>query len=88
MTKSDILKNIPDAGGMNGKNCWEAIVISEIPVSEGPFARVFANESSNHNPLLEKQEQNRAKVKRVLFYAGIAVVIGIVAFIIIKKHKK
>lgn len=88
MTKSDILKNIPDAGGMNGKNYAQELITSEIFVPEGTFARVFANESSNHNPLLEKQEQNRAKVKRVLFYAGIAVVIGIVAFIIIKKHKK
>lgn len=49
--------------------------------SPGPDSMAYYS-----NMLQQQQKQDRQE--RRLIYAGIAVVIGIVAFIIIKRHKK
>ncbi len=83
MTKKDLLSGIPDAGGMDGKNYEE--IIKEI-VKEQP-----AYDETSYllrEPQATTQETKQSNKKDILFYAGIAIVIGIVAFIIIKKCKK
>lgn len=80
MTKSDILKNIPDAGGIS-KN-WASILTS---LGQENNCKGFYLPSEIQTPQQEPKQSNK---KDILLYAGIAIVIGIIAFIIIKKHKK
>lgn len=83
MTKSDLLKLTSEgAGGITGKGT----TLPEVDLTNAtPSVGIYDVSKLETNTT---DEQQKVKRPNYALYAGIAIVIGIVAFIIIKKYKK
>lgn len=86
------VEHITGGSGIVAANSWyygDTMITGRITKQGDDY--IF-DDSGILTPMKEKQMKEDAekfvKRQKILFYAGIAIVIGIVAFIIIKKHKK